>query len=116
MEKEILRMLEECKMRYHLKALMPARPFRVAFDNGLEVKMISLGKNELSMVEEESGQSDFTVEGSPELMNVLISGKEKLSILSERREVEITGSYRGLLFVESVLTLCRLYDSDPVVI
>ena len=116
MEKEILRMLEECKMRYHLKALMPERPFFVAFDNGMEVKMISLGRNELAMVEEENCKSNFKVEGSPELISDLLNGREKLSTLSVRQEVGITGSYRGLLFVESILTLCRNYETEPIVI
>jgi hypothetical protein len=117
LEKEILRMLEECKMRYHLKALMPEKPFIVAFDNGFEVKRVSFGKNvELAIVEEDDDEPDFTVKGSPERISVLLDGRERLSVISGNKEVNVTGTYRGLLFVESVLTLCRIYDAEPVVI
>ncbi|WP_421381184.1 hypothetical protein ACOJQI_19435 [Bacillus salacetis] len=117
MEKEIVRMLEECKTRYHLKALMPDTPFIVAFDNGVEVKMVSFGRNiELSIVKEKNCESDLTVKGSPGLINDLLDGRERLSVLSSRQEIAVTGTYRGLLFVESVLTLCRIYDTEPVVV
>ncbi|RIW38892.1 hypothetical protein D3H55_00610 [Bacillus salacetis] len=117
MEKEIYRMLEECKMRYHLKALMPDIPFIVAFDNGVEKKRVSFGKhNEIDMINETDCESDFIVKGNPEQICTLLDGKEKLSILLGREDIAVTGTYRGLLFVESVLTLCRIHEAEPVVI
>ncbi|MGD7024085.1 hypothetical protein FZC79_08605 [Rossellomorea vietnamensis] len=117
MEKEILRMLDECKMRYHLKALMPEKPFIVAFDNGCEIMRVALGRRvELAIVSEEDQEADFIIKGSPLCIQELLSGKEKLSVLSRRQEVNVTGTYRGLLFIESILTLCRVHNSEPVVI
>jgi hypothetical protein len=49
-------------------------------------------------------------------INLLLDGRERLSVISGNKEVNVTGTYRGLLFVESVLTLCRVYDAEPVVI
>jgi hypothetical protein len=117
LEKEVLRMLDECKMRYHLKALMPEKPFLVTFDNGSETMTIALGRRvELAVVSHENPEADFLITGSPGCIQELLNGKEKLSLLSRRNEVKVTGTYRGLLFVESILTLCRVHDSEPVVI
>ncbi|MGM0845821.1 MAG: hypothetical protein ACQEUT_12670 [Bacillota bacterium] len=117
MEKEMMRLLEECKMRYHLKALMPEKPFIVAFDNGYEVKKIAFGRRvKLAIVEEVNLESDFSIKGSPSRIKELLDGREKLSVLTRRQEVNVAGTYRGLLFVESILTLCRVHVTDPVVI
>jgi hypothetical protein len=117
LEKEILRMMEEVNLRYHLKAIMPETPFVVAFNNGVEVRMVSFGKNiELAVGKGENYESDFIVEGSPEQISVLLDGREKLTVLSGRQEISVIGTYRGLLFVESILTLCRIHDAEPVVI
>ena len=110
-------MLEECKLRYHLKSLLPDQPFIVSFDNGQEIKRILLGRNmEIGFVTEKGLGSDFSIEGSPEAITDLLIGRERLSALSSSQEVKITGTYRGLLFVESILTLCRKYETEPVVV
>ncbi len=110
-------MLEECKSRYHLKALMPESPFIVAFDNGNEVKLAAFGRRvELTIVAAEDYEPDFLITGSPDRIQELLTGKEKLSVLSRRQEIDVRGTYRGLLFVESILTLCRVQDAEPVVI
>ncbi|WP_456273447.1 hypothetical protein [Bacillus sp. AK031] len=117
MEKEILRMLEECKLRYHLRSLMPEKPFVVAFDNGEDLKLITLGRNvEPGLVNKENPEIDFLIEGTPDVIADLLNGRERLSLVSSREEVTVKGTYRGLLFVESVLTLCRKYEVEPVVV
>jgi hypothetical protein len=117
LEKEILRVLNECKLRYHLKSLMPEKPFVVAFDNGEDLKMIRLGRNvELGIVNEEVPEIDFLIEGNPEVITELLDGSERLSLAASREEVTVKGTYRGLLFVESVLTLCRKYEIEPIVV
>ncbi|MBM7586185.1 hypothetical protein JOC86_002727 [Bacillus pakistanensis] len=115
MKEEIMRVLEECQSRFHLRMLLPEVPFLITLESLTAKYTISLKKHESPKIVQEA-HNDFYIFADEKMMVDLLKGNERLTALVESGHVKINGSFRGLLFAEAVLWLCREHEVNPVMI
>ncbi|PFA70386.1 hypothetical protein CN378_00935 [Bacillus sp. AFS015802] len=107
-------LVDQCHSRYHLRLLFRDSPFILHFHCGNDLYGISISSKGCAVLEELSEDAHFVIEGVEDKVVSLLTGEERLSQLIEAGALEISGGYRPLLFVESVLWLTRSRGKEPV--
>ncbi|CAM3968190.1 sterol-binding protein [Geobacillus sp. FSL K6-0789] len=100
--------MERMQTLRHLLPILPDEQLYVRFESEEETAMVALGK-ELTAGREPDERNVLTVHGSKKALCSLLDGELKLQQLVRLREVHVSGSFRHLLLLESLLHLAKPY-------
>ncbi|KZM57880.1 sterol-binding protein [Anoxybacillus geothermalis] len=100
--------MERMQTLRHLLPILPDEQLYVRFESEEETAIVALGK-ELAAGREPDERNVLTVRGSKKALCSLLGGELKLQQLVRLREVHVSGSFRHLLLLESLLHLAKPY-------
>ncbi|KYD30192.1 MULTISPECIES: hypothetical protein [Geobacillus] len=103
------RFIERMQMLRHLLPILPDEQLCVRFESDGEAASVLLGKEPAIVECENDERNTLTVRGSKEALASLLSGELKLQQLVRLQEVHVSGSFRHLLLLESLLHLAKPY-------
>ncbi|AGT33339.1 sterol-binding protein [Geobacillus genomosp. 3] len=93
----------------HLLPILPDEPLYVRFESEEGVAMLVIGKEPAAAEMEKDERKTLTVRGTKTALCSLLGGELKLQQLVRLREVHVSGSFRHLLLLESLLHLAKPY-------
>ncbi len=113
MIKYIEELVNQCNSRFHLRFLFPIEPFFLHVDCENRLYGVSISNTGCRILTEfNDNDPDFILRGDSEEVRNVFNGQARLSQLIDEGKIEVTGGYRPLLFVESVLWLTRSEEEE----
>lgn len=105
MEQGVLEMWKEnLEKRHDLALLYKSKEINISLVDEDKSVRLSFKSGEISIDKRCSDSPDLVIETSGEIIDQLISGKEKVSNIPPN-SIKISGKYRDVLFLESVFFL-----------
>ncbi|KDE46124.1 sterol-binding protein [Geobacillus sp. CAMR12739] len=101
--------VERMQVLRHLVPILPDEQLYVRFESDDETALLLIGKESAARGVENDERKTLTVRGSKEALASLLNGELKLQQLVRLREVHVSGSFRQLLLLESLLHLAKPY-------
>ncbi|GAJ57573.1 hypothetical protein B23_0763 [Geobacillus thermoleovorans B23] len=101
--------VERMQVLRHLVPILPDEQLYVRFESDDETALLLIGKESAARGMENDERKTLTVRGSKEALASLLNGELKLQQLVRLREVHVSGSFRHLLLLESLLHLAKPY-------
>ncbi|OKO88389.1 hypothetical protein BRO54_3681 [Geobacillus proteiniphilus] len=101
--------VERMQVLRHLVPILPDEQLYVRFESDDETALLLIGKESAARGMENDERKTLTVRGSKEALASLLNGELKLQQLVRLREVHVSGSFRQLLLLESLLHLAKPY-------
>lgn len=100
------------KKRNHIHSLMPKEGIKAVFQlEGNEEWFLDIGKDALSFKETAEEDGTIKISMSQGAFSQLLRGEMMLMKLLKREGWVVEGSFRSLLLLESILWLCRQYET-----
>ncbi|WP_433744230.1 hypothetical protein [Falsibacillus pallidus] len=100
------------KKRNHIHSLMPKEGIRAVFQlEGHEAWLLDIGKDSLSFRETAEEDGAIKISLCQRAFCQLLSGEMMLMKLLKRDGWIVEGSFRSILLLESILWLCRPYET-----
>ncbi|MED4968943.1 MULTISPECIES: SCP2 sterol-binding domain-containing protein [Bacillaceae] len=93
----------------HLSPILPEEELYVQFECETETAVVAISKYKIGQKEKIDERRLVTIRGSKEALESLINGRLKLQQQIRLREVHISGSFRHMLLLESLLHLSKPY-------
>ncbi|MGE8206541.1 SCP2 sterol-binding domain-containing protein [Heyndrickxia sp. NPDC080065] len=104
------RIIVEINERKHLKVLLPRNPLTIKFECEDEEWTIILSRENCKYIKGSINEKgDLRICASAHVLNLLLTGEIRLHQLSKYGEINVEGSYRHSLLLESIIWLCRDY-------
>jgi hypothetical protein len=108
--RELVRQLaERIQTLNHLLPILPEEELYVRFECETETAVVAISKHRISPKVEVDERRVLTVRGSKEALESLLNGRLKLQQQIRLQEVHISGSFRHMLLLESLLHLAKPY-------
>lgn len=104
------RVLVEINRRNHLQALLPSHQISILFKCEDKTWVMNLSKVQCNYTSYMDKKADLEIHVSKQALQALLNGDIRLYQLVKYGEVQVSGSYRHSLLVESLLWLCREYQ------
>ncbi|AMX82411.1 sterol-binding protein [Geobacillus subterraneus] len=101
--------MERMQMLRHLLPILPDEQLCVRFESEEGVALLTIGKEPAAAASEKDERNTLTVRGSTKALESLLSGELKLQQLVRLQEVYVSGSFRHMLLLESLLHLAKPY-------
>ncbi|MFC0299026.1 SCP2 sterol-binding domain-containing protein [Geobacillus jurassicus] len=101
--------VERMQVLRHLLPILPDEQLCVRFESEDETVLLMIGKESAAVEAENDERKTLTVRGSKEALASLLNGELKLQQLVRLREVYVSGSFRHMLLLESLLHLAKPY-------
>ncbi|KMK91856.1 hypothetical protein [Rossellomorea marisflavi] len=115
MREYLEKVVDQCETRYHLQLLFPDTPFVLHFQCGTSGHSLSISNKGCNVLPDPHPDPNLTITaGDVRRLIALLEGNERLTSLVDKKEIEVRGGYRHLLFAESVLWLTRFHMVEPV--
>ncbi|EZP75510.1 hypothetical protein H839_15457 [Parageobacillus genomosp. 1] len=109
MRELVKQLAERMKTLNHLLPILPEEELYVRFESETGTAVVVISKHRISPKVEVDERRVLTVRGSKEALESLLSGRMKLQQLIRLQEVHISGSFRHMLLLESLLHLAKPY-------
>jgi hypothetical protein len=109
MRELVKQLAERMKTLNHLLPILPEEELYVRFESETGTAVVVISKHRISPKAEVDERRVLTVRGSKEALESLLSGRMKLQQLIRLQEVHISGSFRHMLLLESLLHLAKPY-------
>ncbi|MEK5523902.1 SCP2 sterol-binding domain-containing protein [Heyndrickxia sp. FSL W8-0423] len=103
------RVLVEINRRSHLQTLLPSHQISISFKCEDRIWAMNLSKVQSNYTSNIDEKVDLEIHVSKQALPLLLNGDIRLYQLVKYGEVQVKGSYRYSLLVESLLWLCREY-------
>ncbi|QNU39127.1 sterol-binding protein [Geobacillus sp. 44B] len=109
MRELVSQLAERMQTLNHLLPILPEEELYVRFECETETAVVAISKHQISPKAEVDERRVLTVRGSKEVLESLLSGRMKLQQQIRLKEVCISGSFRHMLLLESLLHLAKPY-------
>ncbi|NNU84316.1 sterol-binding protein [Geobacillus sp. BMUD] len=109
MRELIGKFVERMQVLRHLLPILPDEQLCVRFESGDETVLLVVGKESSAAEMEHDERKTLTIRGSKASLASLLNGELKLQQLVRLQEVHVSGSFRHLLLLESLLHLAKPY-------
>jgi hypothetical protein len=107
MRELVKQLTERIQKLHHLSPILPEEELYVQFECETETVVVAISKHKIDQKEEVDERRVLTVRGSKEALETLLNGKLKLQQQIRLQEVHISGSFRHMLLLESLLHLSK---------
>jgi hypothetical protein len=108
--RELIKQLTERMQKLnHLSPILPEEELYIQFECETETAVVAISKHKIEQKEAADERRVLTVRGSKEALEALLNGRLKLQQQIRLREVNISGSFRHMLLLESLLHLSKPY-------
>ncbi|ABO68297.1 MULTISPECIES: hypothetical protein [Geobacillus] len=101
--------MERMQTLRHLLPILPDEQLYVRFESEEGVALLAIGKEPTAPEIGNDERHTLTVRGSKKALESLLSGELKLQQLVRLQEVSVSGSFRHMLLLESLLHLAKPY-------
>ncbi|MFC4618415.1 SCP2 sterol-binding domain-containing protein [Camelliibacillus cellulosilyticus] len=88
-----------------LTPLYKNRRFTVEIQDGYERVWIELADGKCRLLDTEPLEVDITVSGDAQMIETLMDGRERMLLMDEEGRLEVDGTLRNLLALESLFVL-----------
>jgi hypothetical protein len=109
MRELVKQLAERMQTLNHLLPILPEEELYVRFVCETETAVVAISKHGISSKVEVDERRVLTVRGSKEALESLLNGRMKLQQQIRLQEVRISGSFRHMLLLESLLHLAKPY-------
>lgn len=93
----------------HLLPILPEEELYIQFESETETVVVAISKHKIEQKKEVDERRVLTVRGSKKALEALLNGKLKLQQQIRLQEVHISGSFRHMLLLESLIHLSKPY-------
>ncbi|RDE36733.1 sterol-binding protein [Parageobacillus thermoglucosidasius] len=109
MHELIKQLTERMQKLNHLSLILPDEELYIQFECETETAVVAVSKHSIEQKEAADERQVLTVRGSKEALEALLNGRLKLQQQIRLHEVNISGSFRHMLLLESLLHLSKPY-------
>ncbi len=117
MRSELEKFVDACQTSFHVKTLFPIEPMFFTFhiSNGTP-HYIMVSQSKCSVLDNPPESTDFVLKGEKSSFLRLFYENTRLTTLVDQSELTIEGPYRHMLFIESLLWLCRSRSQESMIV
>jgi hypothetical protein len=109
MRELVKQLAERMKTLNHLLPILPEEELYIRFECETEAVVVAISKHRISPEVEVDERRVLKVRGSKEALESLLNGRLKLQQQIRLQELHISGSFRHMLLLESLLHLAKPY-------
>jgi hypothetical protein len=95
----------------HLKPVLPVNPKYISFQTEKDFLYLKISSQDCELFSACQERTDIWIKGEEEAIISMLVGQERLRKLESRNEIKITGSFKDILLLESLFTLCTIKQS-----
>jgi ubiquinone biosynthesis protein UbiJ len=100
-EQWIQYMIEQALTYEHIRKLLENKKWRICLSEKEKRWNLMFQHGNIRWIKDEGDHCDLLIEGTTSALLKLVRGEEMLQQLMKKREIQVKGSYRALLFFES---------------
>ncbi|ANB57197.1 SCP-2 sterol transfer family protein [Anoxybacillus sp. B7M1] len=101
--------MERVQTLHHLLPILPEEELYIRFECDAETLIFAISKTGVHLAKEADERKILTIRGSKEALVSLLKGELKLQQQLRLKELVVSGSFRHMLLLESLLHLAKPY-------